>query len=100
MERETNACYYLPMPELDNDAAREGIKHLQKIEDELGEIRENTSRWHGWFLRGVLQGAGIIVGTIAGVVLFGWILSILGFIPGLGDMAEYLRSVADRVSRF
>jgi hypothetical protein len=88
------------MPENDTNAARDGLKHLQKIEDELGEIRDNTGRWGGWFFRGVMQGAGIIVGTIAGVVLFGWLLSILGFIPGFGDIAEYLRSVADRVSRF
>lgn len=88
------------MPESENDAAREGINHLKKIEVELSEIRENTGGWRGWFFRGVLQGAGIIVGTIAGVVLFGWVLSILGFIPGFSDIADYLRSVADRVSRF
>lgn len=88
------------MPPQDTNAAREGIKHLEKIENELGEIRQNTGGWKAWFFRGVMQGAGIIVGTIAGVVLLGWVLSILGFIPGFSEIAEYLRGVADSVSRF
>lgn len=82
------------------DPAAEGIKHLKKIEGELGEIKENTGSWSGWFIRGIMQGAGIIVGTIVGLVALGWLLSILGFVPGLSELADYLRDAVERIERF
>jgi hypothetical protein len=82
------------------DPAAEGLKRLKNIEGELEDIKENTGGKWRWFLRGVLQGAGIIVGTIIAATALGWFLSILGVVPGFGDMAEYLRTVTERVSRF
>ena len=76
--------------------AEEGIRHLRRIEGELSDIKENTGGWRNWFLRGALQGAGFLVGTIAALVLVGWILSILGIVPGFDEVAEYLRSAIDR----
>lgn len=79
---------------------KKGLKHLAKIEGELSDIKESAGSWRGWFFRGVMQGAGIVIGTILAVILTGWVLSLLGVIPGLGDLAEYLRAVTDEVSRF
>ena len=47
-------------------------------------------------MRGALQGVGFLVGTFAAVLLFGWLLSVLGVIPGLDVVVEYLHSVSSR----
>ncbi len=84
----------------DTQFEQEGLKHLERIEGELTEIKENSGSWKGWFVRGILQGAGIIIGTILAAVLLGWALSILGIIPGLSDLIDYFRRVAVEVRSF
>lgn len=79
---------------------KKGLKHLAKIEGQLSDIQHTSGSWKGWFLRGVMQGAGIVLGTILAVMLTGWLLSILGIIPGFGDLAEYLRTITEEVAAF
>ena len=67
------------------------IKQLIKIERRLEEIKDRTTNTKRAFFYGVLQGAGAVLGGIVALTLLGWVLSFLGLIPGLGDIADYLR---------
>lgn len=70
---------------------KEPVKELKKIEKVLKDIKDNTHT-SGWttFSRGMLYGVGIVVGTLVGATLLGWILSIFGVIPGIGELADNL----------
>lgn len=73
---------------------KKGLKHLQRIEDELEEIKERTANPKRTFLLGILYGAGAFIGGLLAIVLLGWALSIAGFIPGFADIAK---SIGDTV---
>ena len=65
------------------------VRQLREIKKELSAIRGNTST-EGWFVRGLLYGAGWIVGSLAAVILIGWLLLGLGIIPGVNIIAAYI----------
>jgi len=67
------------------------IKQLIKIEKKLEEIKDRTGSTKRAFFYGLLQGAGAVIGGIAAIILLGWILSVIGVVPGFGDIADYLR---------
>ena len=69
------------------------VKHLIKIEHKIDEIKHRTGNPLRAFVGGILYGAGWIVGGIMAIVLLSWILSLMGVIPGLGDVAQYLYDV-------
>lgn len=72
-------------------------EEVKKVEALLGEIKENTeARPAKSFVNGVLYGAGIVLGTIAGVALVGWLLSILGVIPGLDVLARTFADILQK----
>lgn len=86
------------MDETENQL-EEGLEHLKSIQEELSEIKEQTgSAWTSFF-RGVLQGAGAIVGGIAAIILLGWLLYIAGLIPGLGTMAHAIQEAMSQLRR-
>ena len=69
-------------------------QEIRKVETLLGEIKENTeTRPAKSFVNGLLYGAGIVLGTIVGVMLVGWLLSIAGVIPGLDVIADNLSDI-------
>lgn len=74
-------------------AQKEPVKELKKIERVLKDIKDNTGggAWSS-FSRGILYGVGIVVGTLVGATLLGWILSIFGIIPGFDEIAGRLSS--------
>ena len=64
-------------------------EEARKVEALLDEIKSNTQASPSKsFYNGMLQGAGIVLGTIVAVVLAGWLLSILGVIPGVDVLAQ------------
>ena len=72
-------------------------QEVRKVEALLGEIKENTeARPAKSFFNGVLYGAGIVLGTIVGVVLVGWLLSILGVIPGFDVLAHRFSDILQK----
>lgn len=73
------------------------IEHLEDIKNELVEIKDNTADTTKWFYRGILQGAGAILGSIVMLVIIGWILSFLGYVPGFGEMAQSLKAYTERI---
>lgn len=79
------------------DEEKEEVEQLKGIADDLEVIKSKVqpSRWR--VLRnGMYQGAGVVIGGALAVVLVGWILAFLGFIPGLHETAEYLQSIVDK----
>ena len=78
---------------MDQDAQKEA----RKVEELLSEIKANTSNKPTRnFINGFLQGAGIVVGTIVGIALIGWLLSIFGFIPGFDTLAHRLSDILQK----
>ncbi|MBL8158777.1 hypothetical protein JNK62_04555 [bacterium] len=75
------------------------IKQLKEIKKELVEIRERTASPKHSFINGVLYGAGALVGGIVAVALIGWILNVLGIIPGFSELSDYVRSLIDQLPR-
>jgi len=71
------------------------VKQLKKIERQIDEIKDRTSSPWRALIGGVLYGAGWIVGSVATVALLGWILSLMGFVPGFGDIAGYLHGIVE-----
>jgi hypothetical protein len=82
-------CYY--------DLMDDEIQELKKISGELEAINANTGSYISAFWRGILQGAGAIIGSILAAVLIGWILEVLGIIPGFGEIAAYFSSIAAHI---
>lgn len=69
-------------------------EEAKKVETLLDEIKDNTeARPARSFVNGVLYGAGIVLGTLVGVALVGWLLSILGVIPGVDVLAQKLSEI-------
>lgn len=80
--------------ELDSD-----IEQLEEIQTDLQELKHLTGSSSAWFVRGILQGAGAIIGSILMVIVLGWVLSILGVIPGVAEIADYIRGYLNQVQR-
>jgi len=74
----------------------EGLKDLKDIKEELEEIKERTGGYQRSFVSGILYGAGWIIGGIFAIVLIGWFLSIIGLIPGLGNLSSYIHQAVDQ----
>lgn len=80
---------------MDTETQKE-IKHVEEV---LEDIRDNTQLpWWRVILNGFLHGTGIVIGTTLGIAALGWILSIFGIIPGVGEIAAYLQNIVQ--SRF
>jgi len=76
---------------------QETQKEARKVEALLDEIKSNTQARPGKsFYNGILQGAGIVLGTIVGVVLVGWVLSILGVIPGVSELTQRFAEILQK----
>jgi hypothetical protein len=69
------------------------LRQLKEIKKELSEINEKTNDPKRVFLSGMLSGAGWFVGGILAVALLGWVLNILGVIPGFSELSDYVRSL-------
>lgn len=71
-------------------------KELKKIENILDDIRINTKPpLYKSILNGVLNGAGVVIGTVAAIVLLGWILSLFNVVPGFGEISRQLNTAFD-----
>jgi hypothetical protein len=75
------------------------VVQLKKIQRELIDIKKQNTISYGWLLRGILQGVGAIIGSAIAVVALSWILSVLGIIPGFGQIAAYLGDVFSKLPR-
>jgi len=74
-------------------------EHLEKIEKELIRMHKKTTSISHALLRGVVYGAGYIVGIVLVIVIIGWILNIVGIIPAFSREAAEFRTVLENVGR-
>ena len=84
---------------MDERVEKEGLKHLENIEQELGEIKEHTPTPTRAFTYGLWQGAGAFLGGILALTLLGWALSLFGIIPGFTDIAKYFQDIVSNFRR-
>jgi hypothetical protein len=84
---------------MDTRFEQEGLKHLEKIEHELEEIKERTPSGRRAFLNGLLQGGGALLGGIAAFVLLGLILSFFIFTGFAPHTVEYVQGVVNQFRR-
>lgn len=74
----------------------EALEHLENIEEDLDEIKRRTpTRWRS-FVYGVLHGAGALIGSVLALALLGWLLTLIGVLPGLDKLAPYIQKMVDR----
>ncbi len=83
-------------PATEDTAVKTGLEHLERIEEELEEIKERTADPKRSLFNGILSGMGAIVGSIAALIVLGWLLSLIGVLPGFGSLAAYLHGIVDR----
>lgn len=81
-----------------NKNDRPEVRQLREIKKELKNIESNTSaKW--WIIHGMLYGAGWIIGSLLAILIIGWVLSLLGVIPGLNHIVSAIQDAFTRVVR-
>ncbi len=95
---------FVPEPEpvaaqTESQMLESDVEKLEEIQTDLQDLKHLTGSSKAWFFRGMLQGAGAIIGSIAMLIFLGWVLSFLGFFPGFSEIAEYIRRYTDQVTR-
>ena len=61
---------------------------LDKLNRTLVGIFHKTESFWRAFVRGVLQGLGSILGVVLAIIIIGWILNVMGVIPGFRQQAS------------
>ncbi len=69
-------------------------KEIAEIKDYLKIIGKNTKQpvWHSFF-KGMLSGLGSVIGIVLAVAAVGWILNVMGIIPGFKNQAVELKTM-------
>lgn len=86
-------------PKKVDDLAQEVEQLQEDIKADLQDLKGLTGDSRAWFWRGIMQGAGAILGSIIMLILLGWLLSVIGVIPGFGEIAEYVGGYLEQVRR-
>jgi len=74
----------------------EAVEHLEAIEEELKEISDKQIGPKRAFFNGIMQGMGVVGGSILALALLGWLLHLLGLVPGLAEVGAYLENLIER----
>lgn len=72
--------------------------HLEKIEQEIKAFHKSSSGFSSTLVRGLIYGAGTVLGAILIVIVVGWVLNIIGVIPAFTDQVNEFRAALDRFS--
>ena len=73
-------------------------RHLADIKRELENIDRKIGGTGSAFVRGIVWGAGYIIGAALIIVVIGWILNIIGVIPAFQNQVNDFRQVLENVS--
>jgi hypothetical protein len=66
---------------------------LEKINRSLVGIFHKTENLWRAFVRGVLHGVGSILGVVIAIVFIGWLLNVMGVIPGFKKQATQFQTM-------
>lgn len=80
------------------DIEKRQLEELRDISDGLDVLRAQATP-KASFVRGIFQGAGAVLGGILALALLGWVLGLLGVIPGFDTFEQYLSSVVGDFER-
>jgi Na+-transporting NADH:ubiquinone oxidoreductase subunit NqrD len=72
-------------------------KHLEIIENELAHMRKETVSLKASLVRGLIYGAGYILGAALILIIIGWILNIVGIIPAFNEGVKEFRDALQQV---
>lgn len=72
--------------------------HLEKIEAELKDFHKTSTSFSSTLKRGLVYGAGSVLGAVFVVIIVGWLLNIVGIIPAFNDQVTEFRAALDRVA--
>jgi|GEM_PF-2396451 len=86
-------AYWYAKAMKESDIERSGLRSLKRIESDLEEIRDRSSNPRRAFVSGIIYGAGAFFGGVMAIILFGWVLSLAGLIPGFADLAGSVNSM-------
>lgn len=62
--------------------------YLERIEAELVHMRKETVSLKSSLVRGLIYGAGYILGAALILVIIGWVLNIVGIIPAFNNSVK------------
>lgn len=71
--------------------------HLENIERELIDLRKGSNGLRSNLTKGIVYGAGYIVGAVLIIIIIGWILNIVGVIPYFSSQVNEFRSALQRI---
>ena len=67
---------------------------LGSVTEILDDIRDNTHpSWKKSLMQGLIYGAGVVIGSIIGIALLGWLLAAFGVIPGFNVISDRLLQI-------
>ncbi len=72
---------------------------LNQIATTLEAIKKQGRDWKRAVFMGIFQGAGIVLGGIIALALLGWLLAILGVVPGFDTFEQNLNRAVDAYQR-
>jgi len=76
-------------PELEDD--------LKKIDAELSHMDKAANGSWRTLWRGIIYGAGYVIGAVVIIVLVGWILDVVGFIPLFNNQVAEFRMALQHI---
>ena len=68
-------------------------KELDKVNANLVAILHKTESTWWALVRGALHGFGTVIGILFAILLIGWILNIMGILPGFKQQAEKFQTM-------
>ena len=71
--------------------------NLKNIEKEVVILRKEMTSLRDVFIRGVVNGAGYVVGAAIILTLIGWTLNAVGVIPAFTQGVNEFRASIDRI---
>lgn len=81
---------------MSRNVEKEGLKDLKEIKEELTELKDLTGGYPRHFIYGMLYGAGWVIGGIIAIAALGWLLSLVGLIPGLDKLVAFIHHAVDQ----
>lgn len=71
------------------------VKEIKKLNQNLDEVQEHLSK-KALFLGSMVRGAGAIAGATLFIIIGGFVLRLMGFLPGLSDIAVIILDAFDK----